>query len=91
MKGQEHPEHFRQQEWPLSPRVTGRRVLTTVLLVAVVGAVVVVVAPPQGRDAPSILALKLSGFTLRQRVSPWSIRKRGEASRNINNAGCIME
>lgn len=38
--------------------------LTAVLLVAVVGTVVVVVAPPQGRDAASVVALKLSGFAL---------------------------
>lgn len=36
MKGQEYPEAIRQQDWPSSPRVTGTRVLTTVLLVAVV-------------------------------------------------------
>lgn len=37
--------------------------LTAVLLVAVVRAVVVVVTSPQGRDAASVLALKLPGFT----------------------------
>lgn len=57
-------------EWGPSPRVTVGRILTTALLIAVVGAVVVVVAPPQGRDAPPILALELSGFTLRHRMSP---------------------
>lgn len=44
-------------------------VLTTVFLVAVVRAVVVVVTSPQGRDAASVVALKLPGFTLRLRMS----------------------
>lgn len=38
--------------------------LTAGLLVAVVRAIVVVVTSPQGRDAASVLALKLPGFTL---------------------------
>lgn len=37
--------------------------LTAVLLVAVVGAIVVVITSPQGRDAASVLALKLPVFT----------------------------
>lgn len=55
--------HVIKQKPRLNPRGETGRPLTAVLLVAVVGAVVVVVASPQGRDAASVLALKLPGFT----------------------------
>lgn len=51
----------------LSAGVTG--LLTTVLLVAAVRAIIIIITSPQGRDATSVLALKLPGFTLRLRMS----------------------
>lgn len=61
-------------------------VLTTVLLVAAVGAIIIIIASPQGRDAPSVLALKLPGFTLRLRMSSCVVRgKKEQVSQSVTS------
>lgn len=51
--------------------------LTAVLFVAVVRAVVVIVAPPDGGDAPPVVALKLSILTLIRRWRERGIKEKG--------------